>query len=139
MNDEVVVEVATGGGGSILGTIIYFAIVLFMIISMWKVFAKAGRPGWAVIIPFYNAYVFLKIAGKPGWWLILLFVPILNIIFGIIALAAFAQKFGKGAWFVVGLIFLPIIFFPILAFSDAQYLGAGGGAPVSPQGTVVNQ
>jgi len=100
---------------------------------MWKVFTKAGKPGWAVIIPLYNAYVFLKIAGKPGWWLILLLVPLLNVIVGIVATVAFARNFGKGIGFVLGLIFLPFIFYPILAFGDAQYLGAGASVnPVNP-------
>ena len=113
-----------------LGTLIWLALTILMIVSMWKLFTKAGQPGWACIIPIYNIYVFLKIAGKPGWWLILFFVPVLNFIFGIIALAAFAQNFGKGAGFIVGLIFLPIIFYPILAFSGAKYIGAGT-APVA--------
>ena len=123
------------GGGGVLISIIQLVIALVTLIAMWKVFVKAGKPGWAVIIPFFNAYVFLKIAGKPGWWLILLLVPVLNIIFGIIALAAFAQNFGKGAGFVVGLIFLPFIFYPILAFSDAQYIAAGDSAN---QGNTIN-
>ena len=123
------------GGGGVLISIIQLVIALVTLIAMWKVFVKAGKPGWAVIIPFFNAYVFLKIAGKPGWWLILLLVPVLNIIFGIIALVAFSQNFGKGAGFVVGLIFLPFIFYPILAFSDAQYIGAGDSAN---QGNMIN-
>lgn len=122
---------ACGGGGLVL--IVELAIALLMLIATWKVFTKAGKPGWAVIIPFYNAYVFLKIAGKPGWWLILLLVPLLNVIFGIIATVAFARNFGKGVGFVLGLIFLPFIFYPILAFGDATYLGAEASAnPVNP-------
>ena len=123
------------GGGGVLVMIIQLVIALVTLVAMWNVFAKAGKPGWAVLVPLYNAYVFLKIAGKPGWWLILLLVPVLNIIFGIIALVAFAQKFGKGAGFVVGLIFLPFIFYPILAFSDARYIGAGDSIN---QGNMIN-
>ena len=122
--------VAGGMAGGVLGMMIWLAVAVLMTAAMWKVFTKAGQPGWAAIIPLYNAYVFLKIAGKPGWWLILLLVPGLNVIFGIIALAAFAQNFGKGAGFIMGLIFLPVIFCPILAFSDARYIGAG--AVVNP-------
>ena len=125
---------AVGGGLGFLGTMIWLALTILLIASMWKVFTKAGQPGWASIIPFYNIYVFLTIAGKPGWWLILLLIPGLNIIFGIIAMVAFAQKFGKGAGFIVGLILLPVIFYPILAFSDARYLGAGA-APAAPAAT----
>ena len=124
---------ATGmcGGGmvpSLLITIIWLAVAILMIVATWKVFVKAGRPGWAVLIPIYNTYVFLKIAGKPGWWLIWFFIPLLNLVFGIIATVAFAQSFGKGAGFTVGLIFLPIIFIPILAFGEAQYVGKGVSA-----------
>lgn len=130
MNEDVVVETGTGAGG-LLGLMIWLAVAILMIASMWKIFTKAGQPGWASIIPFYNIYVFLTIAGKPGWWLILLLIPGLNVIFGIIALAAFAQNFGKGVGFVVGLIFLPVIFYPILAFGAASYLGASA-APAAP-------
>ena len=119
------------GGGGVLVMIIQLVIALVMLIAMWKVYVKAGKPGWAVIIPFYNAYVFLKIAGKPGWWLIWFFIPLANLIVAIIATVAFAQRFGKGAGFVVGLIFLPIIFIPILAFGAAQYVGEGASAPAA--------
>ena len=133
MNAEVVTSGSGiyAGGGSVIGMIIWLALAILMIVATWKVFVKAGRPGWAVLIPFYNTYVFLKIAGKPGWWLILFFVPLLNLIVGIIATVAFAQKFGKGGGFTVGLILLPIIFMPILAFGEAQYVGEGASAPAT--------
>ena len=133
MNDEVAGSAAGMCGSammpSLLMMIIGLAFSILMIVAMWKVFVKAGRPGWAVLIPIYNTYVFLKIAGKPGWWLIWFFIPLLNLFVGIIATVAFAQRFGKGAGFVVGLILLPIIFIPILAFGEAQYVGEGASAP----------
>ena len=131
MNDEVVASGAGMGGVSVIPMIIGLAFSILMIVAMWKVFVKAGWPGWAVLIPIYNTYVFLKIAGKPGWWLIWFFIPLLNLIFGIIATVAFAQNFGKGVGFAVGLILLPIIFFPILAFGEAQYVSEGASAPVA--------
>ena len=91
-----------------------------MVASMWKVFTKSGEPGWASIIPIYNIIVMLKIAGKPGWWVLLFLVPVVNLVIGIIAMAAVAARFGKGAGFVVGLIFLPFIFWPILGFGSAE-------------------
>jgi hypothetical protein len=103
---------------------IYFAVIVLMIAAMWKVFVKAGKPGWAAIVPIYNTVVFLQIAGKPVWWIVLFFIPFVNLIIAIIAMIAFANNFGKGGGFVAGLIFLPIIFLPILAFGDAQYTGA---------------
>ena len=107
-------------GVAIVG-IVYLAIIVFLIASVWKVFTKGGQPGWAALIPIYNMYVLLKVAGKPGWWLILFFIPIVSIVFGILALAGLAANFGKGVGFVIGLIFLPFIFFPILGFGAAKY------------------
>ena len=101
--------------------LVVLAVVVLVIVAMWKIFAKAGKPGWASLIPIYNAYVFLQIAGKPGWWLVLLLIPFVNLVFGIIATLAFCKNFGKGAGFAVGMIFLPVIFYPILAFGDAAY------------------
>ncbi len=103
--------------------IIYFALLIFQLAALWKVFVKSGRPGWASIIPFYNIYVFLQIGGKPGWWLLLVFVPLVQIVFCILANVGVANNFGKGTGFAIGLTFLPIIFLPILAFSNAQYTG----------------
>ena len=110
-------------GGFTLLWIVWFAVVVFVIVSMWKVFTKAGKPGWGAIIPFYNVYLLLKIAGKPGWWLVLYFIPLVNIVIAIIACIGVAQNFGKSAGFGVGLALLGFIFFPILAFGDAQYVG----------------
>lgn len=101
--------------------IISLAIMIFLIISMWKLFEKAGQPGWASIIPIYNSYIMLIIAGKPGWWIILLLIPGVNLVVAIIAMIALAEKFGQGTGFAIGLVFLPFIFMPILAFGDAQY------------------
>lgn len=128
---EYEVTTQSSGGLGMVG-IIYLAIILFMIVSMWKIFVKAGKPGWACLIPFYNAFVMLEIAGKPGWWFILLFIPIVNLVIWILALAGLAQNFGKGGGFVVGLIFLPIIFYPILGFGSATYRKAEAAAPVPP-------
>jgi uncharacterized membrane protein YoaK (UPF0700 family) len=95
---------------------------------VWKVFAKAGEPGWAAIIPIYNVIVFLKIAGRPWWWVFLLLIPLVNIIVGIIASLDVAKAFGKGAGFGVGLALLGVIFYPILAFGDAKYVRAAAAA-----------
>ena len=101
--------------------LVELGLCVLIIAAVWRVFTKAGQPGWAALIPFYNLYVMLQIAGKPGWWLVLFFIPIVNLIIGIITIVALAAKFGKGAGFAVGLILLPIIFYPILGFGSAQY------------------
>jgi hypothetical protein len=102
--------------------VLYFAVIVLVIASMWKVFSKAGQPGWASLIPIYNTYVLLKVAGKPGWWLILLLIPVVDIVISIIMQVALANRFGKGGGFAAGLILLPFIFWPILGFGDARYL-----------------
>jgi hypothetical protein len=109
-----------------MGTIIYIAIIILMIASMWTLFNKAGQPGWASIIPIYNLIVFFRVIGKPWWWLFLLIIPIVNIIFGIWSLNLLSKSFGKGEGFTVGLIFLSVIFLPILAFGDNKYQGPAG-------------
>ena len=105
----------------IIVPIIWLALSALLIVSLWKVYSKAGKPGWASLIPIYNTYVLLKIGGKPGWWLVLFFVPFVNLVIIILALLAVAKAFGKGGGFVVGLILLPIIFWPILGFGGATY------------------
>jgi hypothetical protein len=107
-----------------LAMICLFAFAVLIIASLWKVFTKAGEPGWACLIPIYNTYILCKIAGKPGWWVILFLVPIVSIVIAFIVCIAVAERFGKGAGFGVGLALLGFIFFPILAFGDAQYQAA---------------
>src|SRR6266581_4216952 len=126
-------DYTTSAGGSPVAAIIGLLIALLMIVAMWKVFAKAGQPGWASIIPIYNLYVWCKIVGRPGWWIILMLIPFVNIIISIILLIDLAKSFGKGVGFGIGLILLAVIFFPILGFGSAQYQGpaAGQGAAVS--------
>jgi hypothetical protein len=103
---------------------IWLAVVVLTIAGLWKVFSKAGQPGWAVLIPIFNFYVLLKVAGKPGWWLILLLIPLVNVAIAILTLVAVCERFGKGGGFAVGLIFIPFIFYPILGFGDALYTPA---------------
>ena len=106
--------------------IIYVAFIIFVIAGWWKTFEKAGKPGWGAIIPIYNTYLLLKIAGKPGWWLLLFLIPIVNFIILIVVCIDAAKAFNKGTGFGLGLAFLGFIFFPILGFGDAEYVGPSG-------------
>ncbi len=115
-----------GGGGGVL-VIVYVAIVVLIFAAFWRVFTKAGQPGWAGIIPIYNLWVLLKIVGRPGWWLILYIVPLVNVVILIIVNLDLAKSFGKSVGFAVGLILLPVIFLPILAWGDARYVGPSAG------------
>src|SRR5271157_731475 len=118
---------ASSGAGVIV--VIYIAVIVFEIAALWQVFVKAGHPGWAAIIPFYNYYVLLKIVGRPGWWLILYFIPIVNIIIWIIVAIDLAKSFAKTTGFAVGLIFLAFIFIPILGFGPSNYVGPAAAGP----------
>src|ERR1044072_5827733 len=115
-----------GQAPSPISIIIGLLIALLLIVAMWKVFTKAGQPGWASIIPIYNLYAWCKIVGRPGWWIILMLIPFVNFIIGIILCIDMAKSFGKGAGFGIGLALLGIIFWPILGFGSAQYQGPKG-------------
>jgi hypothetical protein len=119
-----------GAMGGAVGGIIGLVVAVIMIAAMWKVFSKAGQPGWAAIIPIVNFYFLCKVAGRPGWWLILLFIPLVNFIILIIICIDIAKNFGKGVGFGLGLAFLGVIFFPILGFGSATY--QGGTSPSLP-------
>ena len=118
------------GGGSPVPGIIGLLIALLLIVAMWKVFTKAGQPGWASIIPIYNLYIWCKIVGRPWWWILLMLIPFVNFIVGIILCIDLAKSFGKGAGFGIGLALLGIIFWPILGFGSAQYQGAAAAARI---------
>lgn len=98
-----------------------FIVAIIMIVSLWKLFTKARQPGWAAIVPLYNAYMLLKIAGRPGWWLILYFIPFVNFIIWIIVSNDVAKVFGKGMGTTILLVLLPFIGYPMLAFGSAKY------------------
>ncbi len=104
--------------------IIYIAIIVLYIAGIWKTFDKAGKPGWAAIIPIYNLIIMLEIAKKPIWWIILMLIPIVNIVIIIMVMIEIAKAFGKEGGFGVGLALLGFIFWPILGFGDATYQGA---------------
>ena len=99
------------------------ALAILLIVSIWKIYKKAGKAGWASIVPFYNNYVLFEIAYGNGWKFLWLFVPFVNIYFAIAVYFKLAKAFGKGTGFGFGLLFLSFIFFPILAFDSSTYIG----------------
>lgn len=109
------------------GIVIFYLILLVVVIAgMWKAFEKAGQPGWACIIPIYNIYIMTKIGGKPGWWVLLCFIPVVNIVFIIWLYNMISKSFGKDEGFTVGLVLLGMVFWPILGFGSAKYIGPFG-------------
>ncbi|MCO6457706.1 MAG: signal peptidase I [Pirellulaceae bacterium] len=115
-------EGAAAAGGMVM-MLIQIAIVVVTIAGMWTTFAKAGKPGWAAIIPIYNIIVWLEIVGRPIWWIVLFLIPCVNIVIAAILSIDMAKSFGKGAGFGVGLWLLGFIFWPLLGFGDARYVG----------------
>jgi Family of unknown function (DUF5684) len=98
-------------------------IVLAIVVSHWKIFTKAGQPGWASLVPLYNIVVMLQVTGKPVWYIALLFIPLANL-YVVLGLAFWLSRcFGKSSGFALGMIFLPFIFYPVLAFDDSTYQG----------------
>ena len=118
-------DLGSDGGGIVgaIGGLIYLAFMVLMVASLWKIYDKAGEPGWAAIVPIYNVVVLLKIVGRPIWWLVLLMIPFVNFIIAILVMIDLAKSFGQGAGYGLGLVFLPFIFSPMLAFGDASYRG----------------
>ena len=115
------VSTTSGLTGAIVAMGLFFwilsmALSILMIVSLWKIFKKAGKPGWASIVPIYNIYIMCEIAEKEWWYILLLCVPFVNIYAMIVLYNGMAKKFGKGGGFVVGMILLPVVFFPMLAF-----------------------
>jgi hypothetical protein len=102
---------------------IYFAILIIILVSFWKIFEKAGKPGWAGIIPIYNIVVLLDILGKPIWWIILLLIPFVNFFVFIYLAHLLSKAFGKDIVMTIILVFVPFIGYPMLAFGDATYQG----------------
>lgn len=98
---------------------------LLLLVSMWKTFKKAGEPGWAAIVPLYNSILILRIAGKPLWWVLLFFIPVVNVVAGLLTAIGVAQSFGRGTLFGLGLFFpLTMPFFLMaLAFGNVRYSG----------------
>lgn len=113
-----------GGLLAILGAYLVFVIgiAIFGIVCMWKIYEKAGKPGWASLVPIYNLVVLLEIIKKPVWWIILLLIPFVNFIILIVIYRELARVFGQGVGFTLGLIFLNIIFFALLAFGKYDYI-----------------
>ena len=114
--------------------IVSIGLTVLMIVAMWKIFKKAGEPGWAAIIPIYDVWVLFKITWGSGAYMFLMLIPIANIVFAIMTSIKLARAFGRGGGFAAGLILLEPIFLLILAFGSAQYIGIDGEGAVDSFG-----
>ena len=135
---------AAGAGIAMLVMMpIYLAIMAVSIVSMWKLFTKAGKPGWASLVPVYNLVVMVEIVGRPLWWVAMFFIPVANIVFGVMLYLDLAKAYGKDSGWGILLILFPIVMMPIMAFSkNIRYVGPVAspvGAPVPPVATPPQQ
>lgn len=110
-------------GFSVVYMIFCLAIGILVLIAWWKIFVKAGKPGWAAIVPFYNMYCMYDITFGNGWLFLLTFVPCVNVVFAIMMLFKLAKAYGQGVGFGFGLLFLNPIFMLILGFGKSEYIG----------------
>jgi hypothetical protein len=101
--------------------LVCLAVGLIAVAGFWRVFEKAGQPGWGCLIPIYNVVLLVRIAGKPEIWVLWAFVPVVNLVVIILVALEIAKKFGQGSGFGVGMALMPVIFYPILGFGNAQY------------------
>lgn len=110
--------------------LVFFLIIAGAVIAgSWKIFEKAGQPGWAAVVPIYNMWILTtEVAKKEPLWFILFLVPCANLVAAVIVSIAVAEQFGKGTGYGIGLAFLPIVFYPLLGFGDATYQGSTAGA-----------
>lgn len=123
---------AAAGGAAILGMglvmmLVMLAVCAIFIAGTWKVFVKAGQPGWAALVPVYNGTVLLQMVGRPVWWIVLLCVPFVNVAVFLIVLVDLAKSFGQGATYVV-LFLLGGIGFLTLGFGSSRYVGPAAAA-----------
>lgn len=116
------------GAAWIVVALVALIIVIFGIVCYWKIFEKAGREGLKALIPFYNSWTLCEIVFGKGYWMFVALVgvlgpigPILEFVWSIITTIRLAKSFGKSGGFIIGLIFLPIIFVPMIAFGSAEY------------------
>ena len=129
MGDFVNSDTAAATGGSAFGSIIGLIFAVIAIVALWKIFVKAGEPGWAGIIPLYNTYTLVKIAGLNPWLFLLMLIPVVNVVFAIYVMIKIGEAFGKSVgWSVIFLIILSFIGMLILGFGSSTYHKPASGA-----------
>ena len=146
-NYDYTTDLSTADAGLMAGMMAFFAayflvimaVAVFMIVCMWKIFVKAGKPGWAALVPVYNIIVLLEIVGRPAWWVLLFFLSVIpfvgwigSMIVGVIVMIDLAKSFGKDTGFAILLILLPIVGYPMLAFGKDEYKGPSVTAATQP-------
>ena len=125
-SDYDVISALVGLTGLAVIWVIALLLIALMIVAIWILFKKAGKPGWAAVVPFYDQYTLYEITWGNGWRFLMLLIPIYNIVLAILTYIRLAKAFGKDEGYAVGLVFLPQVFVPMLAFGSAAYHGVPG-------------
>jgi hypothetical protein len=124
---------------ALFGAFLFFLFV----IGAYKVFEKAGRPGWAIFIPIYNLWTLADIGDKPGWWGLVTVLAIIRYndlnrnsailndfvnLFTLVGLVLYviislnvAKNFNRTNSFGVFLVIVPFVGYPMLAFGPSPY------------------
>jgi hypothetical protein len=129
--NDIETSTSVSTSGNPIVAMIPLVVMLVVVASMWKIFTKAGKPGWAAIVPIYNIITLLEIVGRPMWWVALMMIPFVNLIVMFLVAIDLAKSFGKTAGFGIGLAMLGPVFFPMLGFGSAQYVGPAAAAGAS--------
>jgi hypothetical protein len=95
LNMLMILAQTDAGNGSTDDAIVGVLVALLVIAGLWRVFTKAGKPGWAALVPIYNLIVLLQIAGKPAWWFLLFLIPGVNVIMLILILIGALRRDGS--------------------------------------------
>ncbi len=117
--------------GGYFGTLLLcLPLIILHVAGLWKLFEKAGRPGWEALIPVYNFFIMIKLAGRPSWWIIWYFIPVINIIVGIGVVIDFVKCYGKFRfWEHAAAVVLSFVYFPLWGFDKTtKYLGQSATA-----------
>jgi len=104
-----------------VGLVLMLAWLVFILVAGWKMYAKAGQPGWVAIIPIINILGLLKIVHRPWWWILLMLIPFVGFVVGIILMIDLAKAFGHGVGMALLLVFLTAIGFLVLGFGSSAY------------------
>lgn len=119
------------GGGLVAGAfgmvfmLVMMVVLVICIVGMWKLFEKAGKPGWACLIPFYREWLLMEILGFPGYYFLIMFVPFVGFLFALYCMYKLPLVFGKDMIWGIAAIFLAPLVMLALGFGDAQYQGSG--------------
>ena len=111
---------------AIVGVVFIVLPVVLLVIPTWRIYVKAGEPGWSAIVPLFSQYTLCTVVGRPVWWLIWLLIPYVNFVFWLIFAMDLARVFSRSKGFGIGIWLLPFVFLPILGYGSAEYTAPTG-------------